>query len=323
MNIMTTMINCNQSKRLARYKILERFKERVKNDQELETKRIEEIRKQAEKKLRELKKRKGKLERLKQHDALNLISKDIELFESGIDERIEIIKKDSIEQLRLQKKRLNTLFQEIAKEKSINLGSTSRLLWKLIQKIDSDGEFVKDFPHFISQSIQTNYSKELEPFYLNIYNILDLSISDKVLIKQSLEKSGGEKPVKLLLNEDEEKQFQTSIASMKEGIQKQVPDLFQCKVVFQTTLIPVDDLFNLSLDNKSLNTLLLLKIASPKTTQKFSLNADTIKATLELNSLHNPLPKNRIIQEGKEKEKLPEKRINASVLSNLLEDLAK
>jgi hypothetical protein len=320
-NIMNAMINCSQYNRLARFKILERFKERAKNDHELEEKRIQEIQKKAEKKLRELKKRKSKLERMKQFEALTVLSKDIEGFESGIDERIDIIKKDSKQQLRLQKERLNTLFQEIAKEKTVNLGSTPRMLWKFIQFHKPEGEFCKDLPDFISKSIQSNYSKDLEPFYLNIFNIFDLPVKDKLMIIQSLEKTGGDKPVKLLLNEGEEQQLQAEIQSKKNDIQTQMPDLFICKLVFQTQMIPVDDLLKLSLDNKSLNTLLLLKAASPKTTQNLTLKAEIIKAVLELNGLINPLPRNRIMQSGKEKDKNPEKRINAAILTNLLEEL--
>ncbi len=320
-NIMNSMINCNQFKRLARYKILERFKERAKNDQELEAKRIEEIRKKAEKKLRDLKKRKGKLERLKQEEALNVLTKDIEKFESGIEERIDIIKKDSKQQLRLQKERLNNLFQEIAKEKTVSLGSTSKMLWKSVHSLEPEGDFYKGFPAFLSQSIQSNYSKELESFYLNIFNIFDLTLQDKLMIKQSLEKSGGDKAVKLLLDEGEEQQLQEDIQKRKNQILSTMPDLFICKIIFQTQMIPVDDLFKLSLENKSLNTLLLLKLASPKTTQNISLKAEIIKALLDLNAMINPLPRNRIMQAGKEKEKNPEKRINATQLSNLIQDL--
>lgn len=318
MNILNTILNCNQYKRQARYKILERFKERAKNDQELEVKRIEEIRKKAEKKLRELKKRVSKMDRLKQQDTVNLIAADIKNFELGIEERIDIIKKDSLQQLRAQKQRLNSLFEAISKEKSVNLGEIPKQLWKLIQTVDQSGEFIRVFPLFISNHIQSNYTRELEPFYRNIFGIFDLSIRDKLLMIQSIEKSGVDTSVKLILGEEEDRQLHKKIDLMKSDILKQIPELFSCKIIFFTKLIPINDLFELSIDNRSLNTLLLLKLVSPKVTQNFNLKAETIKSLLDLNNLINPLPKYNILQSGKEKEKSPEKRINTAILTSLL-----
>ena len=318
LNIMTSMINCTQHKRHARYLIVERFKERVQNDQELESKRIEEIRKKAEKKLRDLKKRKSKLDRLKQSDTVSAVAEDINKFEKGIEDRIEIIKKDSMQQLMQQKKRLNALFEDISKEKTIDLGQTPRNLWKLIVETDPEGEFAQGFPLYVSQQIQNSYVRELEPLYKHIFDILDLSIKDKLQMIQALEKSGIETSVKLTLSHDEEKQLQDKIDAMKEAITKQRPDLFISKIIFATKMIPVNSVFNLGIDNKSLNTLLRLKLASPKSTQSFTLEAETIKSMLELNSLINPLPKYSILQAGREKEKQTEKRINSAILNSLL-----
>jgi hypothetical protein len=318
MNILNTIINCTQYKRQARYKILERFKERARNDQELEAKRIEEIRKKAEKKLRDLKKRVSKMDRLKQQNTVNVITTDIKNFELGIEERIDIIKKDSMQQLRSQKQRLNNLFEEISKEKSIDLGAIPKQLWKLILTIDQGGEFYRHYPLFVSDNIQSNYTRELEPFYKNIFNIFDLSIRDKLLMIQSIEKSGVDTSVKLILDEEEDRQLHKKIDLMKSEILKQVPELFSCKIIFFTKLIPVNDLFSLSIDNRSLNALLLLKLVSPKVTQNFNLKSETVKSLMDLNNLINPLSKYCLIQAGKEKEKNPEKRINAAILTSLL-----
>ena len=321
MNLMSMMVQANQFKGMAKYQILERFKSRVQNDKELEAKRIEEIGKKAEKKLRELKKRKSKMERLKQSETINAVQSDIKDFEDGIKERIDIIKQDSEKELSDQRKRLNALFQDVSQEKSINLGATSKLVWKLVSTIEAEGEFYKGFPLFLSQSIQTNYTKELEPLYANLFNIFDLSIRDKVLIIQALDKSARDKGVRLSLDSGEEREFQKLLATAKESIEKQVPDLFTSKIIFLNKLIVVGDLFKLSLDSKSFNTLLLLKIASAKSTQSFNLNAETMKAMLELNKSMNPIPKNRIMQEGREKEKSPEKRINSAKINSLLDSL--
>ncbi|MBU2514831.1 hypothetical protein KJ966_26205 [bacterium] len=321
LNMMVILIVCNQLKRLARYGILERFKQRVKNDQELEVKRIEEIRKQAEKKLRDLKKRKSQMERLKQQDTVGVLMTDIEKFQAGIDDRIEIIKQDSLNELQSQKERLNVLFSEISKEKSLSLGSSSKVIWRVIQQIEPEGEFIAGIPSFVSNHIQNNYVKEYEPFYKNIFNIFDLQISEKMLMIQSLEKSGGEKAIRLVLNEGEEKQYQDLIQSSKEKIEKHTPGVFDCKVVFLTNLILVNDLFRLSLDSKSLNALLLLKVVSPKSTQNFNLKGETVKELMELNKLINPMQKNRIIQQGRENDKNPEKRLNSAMLTSLLNNL--
>ncbi len=320
--IMTMLINCSQLKRLARYKILERFKQRVKNDQELEAKRIEEIRKQAEKKLRELQKKKGKMERLKQQDTVNVVVSDIERFKKGIDERIEIIKQDSVNELRQQKERLNKLFDEIAKEKSLNLGTTSGMLLSLIREIEPQGEFILKLPSFLSELIQKSYVKEFEPLYKHIFDVFELPVGEKIMLIQSLEKSGGEKSIKLSLRENEQKDYQEAIQKVKEGIEKKLPGIFQYKVVYLTNMIPVEDLFKLSLEMKSLNNLLLLKLASPKSTQPVSLTGEVIKDLMELNKLVNPIPKNSIMQEGREKEKNPEKRLNSAKLSNLMSSLS-
>ncbi|MBU3915620.1 hypothetical protein KKA14_08790, partial [bacterium] len=318
MNIMTTIINCSHFNRLARFKILERFKERVKGDQELEQKRMEEIQKMADKKLRELSKKKSKMERLKQQDTVSIVEKDIEKFKAGVEERIKGIKRDSQNELLAQKDRLNSLFQEISKEKSVDLGFASKKLLQLCEKISPDNEFIADFPKFVTKNMQEGYIKDFEPFYKNVFSILDLPISEKMLIIQALEKSGDKGSVKLSLGEKEQEEFQAEIERKKADLEKLVPDLFVSKVIFQTSLIPIDNLLKMSIDHKSLNNLLLLKIASPKTSQNFSLNADTIKGLLELNKLINPIPQNIIVQAGKEKEKNPEKRINSALLANLL-----
>ncbi len=323
MSIMTSMMNCTEAKRQARYKIMERFKERVANDQELEAKRIEEIRKKAEKKLRELKKRKGKMDRLKQSDTVNVIADDINKFEKGIEERIEIIKKDSDQNLQAQKQRLNILFEQISKEKSSNVGEIPKHLWKLILQIKPEDEFPQGFPSFVAKHIQTNFTRELEPFYKNIFNILDLPIKEKILMIQSLDKTDIETSVKLILDDSEEREFQQKVDTMKAELNNQVPDLFTNKIVFLNKLIPIEDALNLSIDNKSLNTLLVLKVASPKQPQNFNLKPEVIKSLLELNSLKNPLPKYSIIQSGKEKEQNPEKRINPAIFNSLLAKLEK
>lgn len=321
MNIMSTIVTCIQLKRQARYKILERFKERVQTDRELEAKRIEEIQKKAEKKLRELKRKKGKIDRLKQSETASMMNADIERFEKGVQERIEIIQNDSRTELQAQKERLNELFTSISKEKSLELGLTCRYLLELIKNIDPKGSFYRDFLAYVSFNVQKEYARELEPLYKNIFSVFDLQLSDKILMIQSLQQTGGDKVIQLKLTPEEEQKYEEMIAARKADLEKKAPDLFSCKVIFLAKLIPMNDLFRLSIDNKSLGSLLMLKIASPKSTQKFNLSGEVIRGLLEINRLINPVPKNTILQEGKEADKNPEKRINSARLSSILDKL--
>ncbi len=322
MNIMNSLINCIQFKRLSRYNILERFKQRAKNDQELEAKRVAEIQKKADKKLREMNRKMSKMQRLKQNETVNTVSTDIKKFRKGVEDRIQSIKKDSQQELMAQKERLNSLFQEISKEKSIDLGITSKMLMDLIHQIDSSGEFSDEYIQFVSNHIQNEFIKDFEPFYKNMFSIFELPLKEKMLMIQALEKSGANISFKLELNENEEKDFKNQIEQMKADIEKDVPDLFSSKVIFLTKVIPVEDLFKMSLDNKSLNTLLLLKLTSAKSTQSFSLNGESIKALIEFNKIVNPIPKNRVLQPGREKDKNPEKRLNSTMINNILDQLS-
>ncbi len=321
MQIMTTMINCSFFRRQARYNILERFKLRVKTDQELEVKRIKEIRQKAEKKTRELKRKLAKFERLKQKDTVDTVTQDIKKFEENVEQKLKTISQNTKEEFNQQKARLNSLFQEVSKEKSIDPSGTGRIVMKLARRIETGRDFAEAFPAFIVQSIENQYSKDLEPFYKNLFNICDLPIKKKVYVIQSLEKTGDPNAVKLSLDEKEKEQFENLIANLKADIEKATPDAFDNKVIFSTSLVAIKDLLKMSIDNRSLQNLLCLKIASSKTTKSINFNADTIRAIVELNKVVNPLPKNNIANEGMEKDKNPEKRINAASFNNLVRQL--
>ncbi len=97
-----------------------------------------------------------------------------------------------------------------------------------------------------------------------------------------------------------------------------MPDIFDCKLVYMTTLIPIEDIFRIGVDNKSLQTLLKLKIVSPKNAKPTQLKDVIIKALTVLNLVTNPVPKHTIIQPGRDNMRDPQQAINGTELNRLL-----
>ncbi len=258
---------------------------------------------------------------MKQEETVNTINRDIEAFKQKLENKIKTIRQNSKDELSQKKQRLNVLFEEVSKEKTLNLGISAQYLLETIEKIEPDGEFVKSFPEFIALEIERNYSKDMEPLYKNLFSILKLTAQEKLLIIQSLDKSGDLGSVKLSLDDDEKAMIEGAIDDLKDAIESEAPDVFNSKVIFQTKTIPIENLLKMSLDSQSIHTLLCLKTASSQSTQMTNLKADTIRAIVDLNKRVNPLPKNRIIQPGREKEKSYDKRINASMLDSILNQI--
>lgn len=321
LQLMRSLVTYSTNKRQSKYLILERFKQRIKSEYELEVKRIEEMRKMAQKKLREMEKKVGKFKRLKQEETVNTLTRDVETFKEKLEEKINHIRQSSKNELSQQKERLNSLFDEVSREKSLNLAVSARYVMETIQDIDPGGEFISTYAEFLAAEIEKNYSKDLEPLYKNLFDVFNLSASEKLLIIQSLDKSADPGSVKLTLNNDEQAAMENVVEDMKSAIEKETPDVFNSKVILQTRTIVIGDMLKMSLDSQSIHNLLCLKIASHQTTQRKNLKPDTIRAIVELNKHINPMPKNRIIQPGKEKDKNYEKRINAAMLDNILNQI--
>jgi len=191
-----------------------------------------------------------------------------------------------------------------------------------VKKIEPEGTLLNGIPEFIAVDIQNRYLKELEPFYSNIFNILDLSITEKIFLIQSIENSSASDSVKLELDEDETKQFNKMVEEMREEIMIKTPDIFENKVIFTKYTVPVGNIFKLNIDHLSFQNLLSLKVTSPKSPQYHNLKPETIKALTALHKVMNPLPRNDIRQEKMENDKNVEKRINATLLGTLLEQLS-
>lgn len=213
------------------------------------------------------------------------------------------------------------MFQEISQEKDVSEGISAKYLLDMMIAISPRREFLREFIKHIAERIQSEYEPELEPFYQNMFYILEPSIQEKVILIQSLEKTGEEGSVKLSLTEEEKEENEKIINLLKLKIKKTMPDIFGCKVVFLTTMIPVNDLFKLSLNNQSLQTLLKLKVISKRSTKPIALNENIIKVLMVLNLVSNPVPRNNIVQAEREHMKDPQQMINGQLLTQLLSEL--
>ncbi|MDH5560345.1 MAG: hypothetical protein OEY59_05765 [Deltaproteobacteria bacterium] len=321
MQIMTMMINCTQFRRQARHKILERFKVKAEEDKGLVEKRLAEVRKKADKKLREMTRKITKLKRMKQEDSVGVYEQDIDKFKQRVEEMCENIKTSSTEELVHQKKRLKILFDEIGRENNINAGFTSKIVLNLANQLDPETSFKRGFSKYVANNIQEEYSKELEPFYRNIFEILEPPTQEKVMIVQALDRSGGAGGVKLSLSDEEKQEVEDLVARLKEKIAQHSPGVFESKLIFMSLIIPFDDIFKIGLDNHSLKVLLSVKVTTPKKPQGFKLPIETIKSLLVLNLVKNPVPKNSIIIDGKGSETDPLKAISQTKLNRLLANL--
>ena len=319
--MLATLIKCSQFKRQAKYEVLERFKSKAKTDLELEKKRLEELKKSAGKKIFQMKKKLSKYQRMKQQETVDQIEKDIEKFQVTFEEKLKQIRLNSKEELIRQKKRLNTLFEEVSEDQIVDMGGPAKYILQLMKSIEPEDAFLNGISHHIADSIQNHYAKELEPLYANTFNVFNLSITEKIFLIQCLENSSAPDKVKLELDETDAEQFNRMVQEMKEEIMLKNPEVFENKVIFTKYTIPIGNLYKLNIDHNSFENLLSLKIASPKSSQYVTLKPDIIKTLVSLNKLINPLPKNDIHQEKMENDKNMEKRISANLLGTLLEQL--
>ncbi len=322
MQLLATMVKCTQYRRKARHKILERFKKRVITNKEFAGKQIDEIKKRGEKALRKLEKKASKIKRLKQTDASKAFDNDVESFKKKLEARCLAIQQDANKELMAQKERLQSVFREISEEDSISAGTAANFIYQAFDQIDIEGEFIAELLKHTIDNVQNDYSKELEPFYENIFEILNPSIQEKITIIQALKKSGGEKSINLSLTPEEEKEFENMVGNKKQQIEKSMPDVLKSKLVFLSLAFPVEDVFRISINNQSLKKLLRLKISLPNTGKQVQLPSETAKAILVLNMVLNPVPVNNLIIQGKEGEQDPQKAINSALLNKLLGELS-
>ena len=321
MHIFKCMVGCAQFEKRSRHKVLERFKKRVETDKELMVKRIKDIRRRGEKQVSVLERKVLKLRRMKQGDAAEVFQRDIDVHKKKVEEKCDEIQESTQLDMALQKRRLQSLFQELSQEQEIDEGISARYVLNLIKKMVPHGDFVRDFTKQIATFIQQEYDQDMEPFYKNLFSILHPSTQEKVILIQSLEKAGEDNTVQLTLTDEEKEKTENMVNLLKAKIKGGMPDIFNCKVIFQTSVIPVDDLFRLSIDNKSLKVMLSLKTTSPSNAKPTNLQEVIVKALLVLNLVTNPVPKHSLIQPGRGHMKDPQQVINQAILNQLLEEL--
>lgn len=322
MQLLAIMVKCTQLHRKARHKILERFKKRVVTDKEFAETQIKEIRKRGEKQIRNLERKSSKIKRLKQEDAAQVYENDVESFQKKLDDHCNAIRQNALKELNSQKERLQTLFKLISKEDSVNAGNAANYVYKLLEKIDVDRDFISEFLKSTIENVQHQYSKELEPFYENLFEILVPSTQEKIVIIQALKKSGGDKSINLTLTQEEEAEFENMVEAMKGKIEQTMPGIFRSKLIFLTQAIPVEDLFRISVNNQSMKRLLRLKLSQPNTGKQVHIPQETAKAILVMNMVVNPVPKNNLIIEGKENEQDPQKSINSALLNKIVAEIS-
>lgn len=322
-HILKCMVNCTGFERSSRHKILERFKKRLITDKELVAKRVREVKQRGEKQISVMERKVAKLRRMKQSDAAEVYLQDIDKQKKKIEEKCDEILESAQLEMALQKRRLQSLFDEFTQNQDVDETRSASNILMLLRDMVTEGDFMRDFIKHISGFIQKDYDKDLVPFYKNMFGILNPSTQEKVILIQSLQKSGGEEAVKLELTDDEREKTQNMINLLKTKIKSGKPDIFSSKIIFLTHVIPIDRLFKLGIDNKSLKLLLSLKVTSPQNAKPTHLQDVIVKALMVLNLVTNPVPKHNLIQPGRETMKDPQQAINGAMLLQLLEDIPK
>lgn len=318
MQIMVVLIKTTLYKRQAKHNILERFQRRVKLDKELLEKRVAELHKKLEKKIRTLQKKADKLKRLKQEDAYNVILGDIEKLKKSSGERFVAIRVDAKTAFQKQRRRLKRIFLSVSQDNEISEAYTARVILEMMDKIEPEQRFSKNFAKFVQDQLGQGYSREMELFYENMFDILDLEVDEKVMLSQTLDKAGGAEGVKLMLTEEESQFFQNKISDLKKEIEVKSPGMLNSKVLCLTESIVLEQLLQLNIDNASIKKFLRMKIISPKTSKPIQLTSEVAGHILELNKAINPNAKYNLLLAGKDNEKDPQKSINTNLLQKLL-----
>jgi len=321
LQIMSVMIKCDGYKQSASAKIMEQFNGRVVAEKEDVQKRIGGIQKQAQKKFRQLEKKIGKLKRMKQHDSAQVFEGDLSRFQQQLEKKCDTIKQNSYQQLKTQKARLDVLLKEMSQENSLNRGMSAKMILQLIRKIDLAGKFSGAFVQFVADNIQRDYHQALEPFYQNMFDVLEPTTQEKILLIQSIEKWGEKTDINLELSETEREQFQKSISGLKQKIDQSMPGIFKGKLIFLSLFVPLKELLKMCLDNRSLQLMLRLKFTTPKIAKPTNLPNAAVKTLLLMNKFQNPVPRVNLIFEGKENERDPQKAINNTLLKKLLAEV--
>ena len=321
LQIMAMVLKCGEFRVLAREKVLDRFKNIVKIDREIAAKRIKSIQLKEEKEGRVIKRKLIKMKAAKQTDMLALLEKDQEKLHQEATQRCKQIEADSRIHLMKQKKRAHILIDAIEKERHHHAWVSARTIFNVAQSVIPEPNYKNLFVNFIIDSITEKYEVELELFYKNIFNILEPEPREKMVIVQAIEKSGGENGIQLTLDEKDVEAHNAYLQSIKAKIQQMMPGVFQMKIMFGALKIMINELLSFSLENKSLQILLSLKVTAPNK-PFFKLQGEIVRALLLLNSVSNPIPKHDLVLPDRANDKNLEKRINSSLLNKIVDSYA-
>lgn len=322
MHILTLLITCSGKRKEAWEKVLSRFKDRITADQELAKGRIDEIKKESAKKVREMTKKASKLKRLKQESAALAFEKEIDTYQKGVDAKCTQILKNAKDEADFQKERLSNLFQIVARDKKRSDALPARRLFDLILQMEGGEAFKKSFMTFLIASTADKYEKNLEPLYKNLFAVFNPTLLNRVSLVQALQKSGGDGGIKLKLGEEDQKAVDSIIQGSRNQLKQQKPDIFDSQVAIQSTNASLDTLLKIKLDSDSLKPVLLLKFTTQANPRGERLETSIMERILHLNRIVNPVPEHHLLLEGKENEKDPLQRINTSQLKKLVSDTA-
>jgi len=318
--VLNQVLLCSDAQKEARSLLLERFKKRVLFDREAAQKRVLELKKQAEKKIREMTRKVSKLRRMKQEESAKVFEADIERFRQQVDQRGKDMIANATSDLAQQKRRLKALFEEIAREKHRKTGVSAGHLIGLAQELDETQGFLSQLIKFLEQEIETEYIKELEPFYTNLFEILNPNIQEKTKLVQALDKSAPDDGIRLELTEEEKAETGKMIEKLKAKITQLRPDIFKAKLLAGEHYVPVEDLLYLSLTNQTWAVLFEMKFASANSPKPSRMENTVARALMALNMVINPVRANDLRIPGRQKVGEPENRINLALLLKLQQE---
>jgi len=298
--------------------VLERFKQRLLSDHQLAQNRVEEIKKESQKKLREMSKKASKLKGLKQTAAVKDFEGEMEVYRQGIDQKCKQILVYAKQETALQKNRITRLFEKISLDRKRSNALSARRIVDLISQMEDGERFKAEFSAFLIQNIAQKYHDNLKPFYKSVIGVLRPILLNKVGLIQALNRTDPNNAI-LTLNPEEQTKFNSIIDGFKTNLRVNKQDIFESQVKIHAVSATIDDLLQIKIDTQSLKLILEIGFSPSTSPQASRLNPNIAQKLLELNHISSPVPENNLIIEGKENEKNPANRINTPLLKKLLE----
>lgn len=313
LEIMSMLIKSTQFRVEARKKVFARFKEGIQTDKDTALNYIKQLKKLAEKKVRDKQKKIQKFKRLEQTDTVELLENDLEKFKKDAEKQYRTIEHDTKLTLLKNKERMQKLLDSIKQESSVQSGYSSKIILHLMSQLIPDEQYSRKFTKFLIEQVTGDFVEDMVPFYENMFFILEPTTQEKVALIQAVQKSPAGSSLKLKLDDSEKEQFDSTINQLKNKLNAGVPGIFKRKIMLGALNPTIEDLLKANIDNKSLGLMLKLKASEPNKAPSV-IPPGVAKSLLMINSIMNPVPTNNLIIEGRENEKQPEKAINTTLL---------